>query len=69
MVRRLITTYTMLTPERRRQIAEEIQERRAARITVGLPSDLPGAEEEEGEPLPELMEEVDPKEDEAKLPE
>ena len=36
MVRRLITTYAMLTPEHRRQITEEIQARRAARIAAGL---------------------------------
>ena len=73
MVRWLITTYVMLTPEPRRQTTEEIQAKCAARAVAGLPPDSPEPEEdevqlpkeEEGEPL----EEADLEEDEAELPE
>ncbi|XP_044360649.1 uncharacterized protein [Triticum aestivum] len=75
MVRRLITKYAMLTSERRRQTAEEIQARGAACIAVGLPLDSPKPEEEEqqpedveGEPLPEPMEVADPQEEEVEQP-
>ncbi|KAE8817005.1 hypothetical protein D1007_05198 [Hordeum vulgare] len=55
----------MLTPEHRRLIEEEIRARRAARIAVGLPLDLPEPDEEwqpeeEGEQLPEPMKVADP---------
>jgi hypothetical protein len=77
MVQQKITTYAMLTSERQRQIAEEIQARRAARIAVGLPPDSSKPEEEEqqqpkeeeeGEQLPEPMEVADPEEDKAEQP-
>ncbi|KAE8795090.1 hypothetical protein D1007_30030 [Hordeum vulgare] len=46
MVRRLITTYAQLTPERRLQIEAEIQACCAARTDAGLPLDSPEQEEE-----------------------
>ncbi|KAE8805932.1 putative laccase-11 [Hordeum vulgare] len=47
MVRRLITTYAHLTPERRLQIEVEIQARRVARIIAGLPTDSRETKEDE----------------------
>ena len=72
-VRRKITTYAILTPERRRQIVEEIQARRATCIAVGLSPDSrepkeeveEQSEEDEKEQLPEPMEVADLEEDEA----
>ena len=65
MVRHKITTYAMLTPERRFQLQEDIRSRRAARVAAGMSPDSPGpeeigeVEEVEGDPS-ELMQGVDP---------
>ena len=45
MVRHTITTYAMLTPERRFQLQEDIRSRRAARVAAGMSPDSPGPEE------------------------
>ena len=45
MVRHKITTYAMLTPERRFQLQEDIRSRRAARVAAGMSPDSPGPEE------------------------
>ena len=65
MVRHKITTYAMLTPERRFQLQEDIRSRRAARVAAGMSPDSPGPEEigevEEVEGgASELMQGVDP---------
>ncbi|KAE8769914.1 putative laccase-11 [Hordeum vulgare] len=65
MVRRLITTYAQLTPERHLQIEAEIRARRATRIDAGLPPDSSKTKEEEEEEdeqqeQPEAMEEEAP---------
>ena len=65
MVRHKITTYAMLTPERRFQLQEDIRSRRAARVAAGMSPDSPGpeeigeVEEVEGD-ASELMQGVDP---------
>ena len=45
MVRHKITTYAMLTPERRFQLHEDIHSRHATRVTAGMSPDSPGPEE------------------------
>ena len=45
MVRHKITTYAMLTPERRFQLQEDICSRRAARVAAGVSPDSQGPEE------------------------
>ena len=45
MVRHKITTYAMLTPERRFQLQEDIHSRRAAWVAAGMSPDSPGPEE------------------------
>lgn len=47
MVRQLITTYKMLTPQRRSEILAEIEAQHAVRIAIDLPPDTPEQDEAE----------------------